>query len=107
MSLEEYETVKFKMVERQLERDQKLRQFSAEELAALYDTSATIIGKVPLIQNSYYNPCNDVTYTKVGRGYNGRKRFTKLDDARKLKIKQKFMSVIIQRRVRGILGTKT
>lgn len=53
MSIEEYETVKFKMVERQLERDQKLRQFSAEELAALYDTSATTIAKVNSNHNSY------------------------------------------------------
>ncbi len=46
MSIEEYETVKFRMMERQLERDQKLRQFSAEELAALFDASAITIGKV-------------------------------------------------------------
>ena len=53
MSIEEYETVKFKMVERQLERDQKLRQFSAEELASLYDTSATTIAKVHSYHDSY------------------------------------------------------
>jgi hypothetical protein len=46
------------------------------------------------------------THTQLGRGYNGRKRFKKLDAARNLKIKQKLMAVIIQRRVRGILGSE-
>ena len=46
MTLEEYETVKFRMVERQLERDQKLRQFSEQELAALYDSCAITIQRV-------------------------------------------------------------
>ena len=83
--MEQYEAVKFKMVERQLERDQKLRQFSAEELKALFESCALVI-------------------SKVGRGYIGRKRYKKLNEARDFKKKQSAMIVRIQKRVRGIFG---
>jgi hypothetical protein len=85
MTMEEYETVKFKMAERQLERDQRLRQFSEEELNALYESCALAI-------------------SRVGRGYNGRKRYKRLDADRRLRRKQMNMVVLIQKRIRGIFG---
>ena len=87
MSLEAYEQVKVKMAERQMERDAKLRSLSQEEMQLLYNDCAT-------------------TIAKVGRGYNGRKRFKKIDALRRLRLLQNEKAILIQKRIRGVLGRK-
>jgi hypothetical protein len=87
LTVEEFETVKMQMAERQLERDQLLRQLSAEEVEQLkYDCSIQI--------------------QRIIRGFNSRVRVKKLLYQRKLAKEKQRVSVDIQRVIRGFLGRR-
>lgn len=87
LTVEEFESIKRQMAERQLERDQMLRQLSYEELEDLK------------------NECT-IQIQRIVRGFNSRNRAKRLDAERKLAKKKQQVSVHIQRVVRGFLGRR-
>lgn len=87
MSQEQYEKMKRELAERQMARDQMLRQMTLEEQQELFETCAIAI-------------------QRLGRGFNGRKRFKKLDDIRQLNRLKMKQAVKIQSVIRGHLGRK-
>jgi hypothetical protein len=87
MSMEQYETVKSNMVERQLERDQMLRQLTAEEQLVLFEQSSVFL-------------------QKVGRGFVGRRRAAAAALLRKRKREQTLKVIKIQSVMRRHMGRK-
>eukprot|EP01038_Epipyxis_sp_PR26KG_P011234 gene11234-15074_t len=87
MKIEDYETIKFQMAERQLERDQKLRHLSQEELQELYDD-------------------NSIHIQRIVRGFNGRNKAKRANELRELKKLRLKSIILIQRTVRGMIGRK-
>ncbi|RYH28338.1 hypothetical protein EON65_12485 [archaeon] len=87
LSMHEFEKIKMQMAERQLERDQKLRSLSVEELHHLQDSCA-------------------ISIQRVVRGFTGRRRAKKKDANRKLEREQRKRILQIQAVCRGFLGRK-
>lgn len=87
MSMEDFDKIKAQMAERQLERDQKLRHLSEEELLMVQDEAATQI-------------------QRLIRGHLGRLRFARLDALRQLEREQRRRVVYIQAAARGFIGRR-
>ena len=87
MTQEQYEMIKNKMANKQLERDEKLRHLDGEEQVALYTESA-------------------MTIQRVGRGYIGRKRALLFKERRDLQLKLTKGVVTFQSIIRGQIGRK-
>jgi pimeloyl-ACP methyl ester carboxylesterase len=87
LTVEEFEAIKRKMAERQLERDQMLRALSLEELEELKEECS-------------------IQIERIVRGFNSRVRVKKLIAARNLQREKERVSVHIQRVIRGFLGRR-
>jgi hypothetical protein len=87
LTVEEFETIKRKMAERQLERDQMLRTLSLEELEELKNECA-------------------IQIQRVIRGFNSRQRVKKMIAARNLAKEKARVSIHMQRAIRGFLGRR-
>eukprot|EP00981_Chlorochromonas_danica_P008761 scaffold2312_cov165-Ochromonas_danica.AAC.1 len=87
LSVHEFEKVKKQMAERQLERDQKLRSLSKEELEHLENACSIAIGRVV-------------------RGFIARRRVKKLQTLRRLEREQLRCITMMQAVARGFLGRR-
>lgn len=85
LTMEEYNLLKNKIIEKQLNRDKQLRVLTNQELYHLHFVSATLINKIV-------------------RGFLGRRRAQKLSLLRDLEREQTERIIKIQSRVRGWLG---
>jgi len=120
MSIEDYEKVKREMQERQLQRDQKLRNLTQAEKNALYIACTINIQKIvrgKLGRNRFNRALGRrklyllqiemaIKIQSVARGRRGRKRFKRIKELYLNNLKNAFSATDIQRVFRGYIDRK-